>query len=124
MIIPPIKQSKIDNTIEITMKYLRESTDLTLEQRRLFTDFIDTLNLYKSQEYPINSLEEQTKMNNSEKLEIAIQVLQELKEEIIDHQQSNFSNDLTILYLSKFIEQLKEKINFRKEITNGKFNKH
>lgn len=113
MIIPPIKQSKIDNTIEITMKYLRESNDLTLEQRRLFTDFIDTLNLYKSQEYPINSLED-TKMDNSEKLEIAIQVLQELKEEIIEQQESNFSNDLTILYLSKFIEQLKEKINFRK----------
>ena len=47
-----IKQSKIDNTIEITMKYLRESTDLTTEQRQLFTDFIDTLNTYKSQEYP------------------------------------------------------------------------
>ena len=113
MIIPPIQQSKIDNTIEITMKYLRESTDLTPEQRRLFTDFIDTLNLYKSQEYPINSIED-TKMNNSEKQKIAIQVLKELKEEIIDHQQSNFSNDLSILYLSKFIEQLKEKINFRK----------
>ena len=113
MIIPPIQQSKIDNTIEITMKYLRESTDLTPEQRRLFTDFIYTLNLYKSQEYPINSIED-TKMNNSEKQKIAIQVLKELKEEIIDHQQSNFSNDLSILYLSKFIEQLKEKINFRK----------
>jgi hypothetical protein len=57
MIIPPVKKSKIDNTIEITMKYLRESTNLTPEQRRLFTDFIDTLNRYKSQEYPEQFLE-------------------------------------------------------------------
>lgn len=60
MIIPPIKQSKIDNTIEITMKYLKEKL-FTPEQRQLFTDFIDTLNTYKLQEYPINSLEEQFK---------------------------------------------------------------
>lgn len=52
MIIPPVKKSKIDNTIEITMKYLRESNNFTPEQRQLFTDFIDTLNRYKSQEYP------------------------------------------------------------------------
>ena len=50
-----IKQSKIDNTIEITAKYLRELNDLTPEQQQLFTDFIDALNLYKSQEYPINN---------------------------------------------------------------------
>lgn len=56
IIIPPIKQSKIDNTIEITMKYLSEY-DFTPEQRRLFTDFIDTLNRYKSQEYPEQFLE-------------------------------------------------------------------
>ena len=52
MIIPPIEKSKIDNTIEITKKYLRESKHFTPEQQQLFTDFIDTLNTYKAQEYP------------------------------------------------------------------------
>ena len=46
-------------------------------------------------------------MDNTEKIETAIQVLQELKEKTIS-EESNFNNDLAILYLNKFIEQLKE----------------
>ena len=46
-------------------------------------------------------------MDNTEKLETAIQVLQELREKTIS-EESNFNNDLAILHLSKFIEQLKE----------------
>lgn len=46
-------------------------------------------------------------MDNTEKLETAIQVLQELREKTIS-EESNFNNDLAILHLNKFIEQLKE----------------
>lgn len=67
MIIPPVKKSKIDNTIKTIMKYLRESNNFTPEQRQLFTDFIDILNTYKSQEYPSNSSEEQSNDINHKK---------------------------------------------------------
>ena len=64
MIIPPIKQSKIDNTIEITMKYLRESKHFTPSQRQLFNDFIHTLEVYKSQEYLSNNDNKYTHYDN------------------------------------------------------------
>ena len=43
----------------------------------------------------------------TDKIETAIQVLQELREKTIS-EKSNFNNDLAILHLNKFIEQLKE----------------
>lgn len=80
MIIPPIKKSKIDNTIEITTKYLRESNDLTSEQQQLFADFINILNTYNAQEYPSNNSEEQinddinTKVLTQSKIDNAIEI--------------------------------------------------
>lgn len=49
-----ITQSKIDNTIEITKKYLK-SKHFTQKQRQIFNDFIHTLEVSKSKEYPISN---------------------------------------------------------------------
>ena len=82
------------NTILELLKEQKGKIDSFIYDKQKITNLAKELNIIKMK-------------TTEEKLETAIQVLQELREKTIS-EESNFNNDLAILHLNKFIEQLKE----------------
>ena len=82
------------NTILELLKEQSGKIDSFIYDKHKITNLAKELNIIKME-------------TTEEKFETAIQVLQELREKTIS-EESNFNNDLSILHLNKFIEQLKE----------------